>query len=151
MSLIAHIETRAEYDYCISRGYNPLLNDVFSMDIHLRVEIQNEIFGHRILHKDNVQKANQRFYEYCWKHYPHFCEETGRPLHHYSSEFISHILTRGAHPEMAHDPRNVNILFTTAHNKWEFGKTYERQKMFIFPKNMQRILQLREEYSKLRL
>ena len=39
------ITTREEYDYVVSRGYEPLTDARFPMDIHLREEIQREFFG----------------------------------------------------------------------------------------------------------
>lgn len=38
---------RCEYEYCVARGYEPLL-DIrnFRLDIRLRVELQRELFGH---------------------------------------------------------------------------------------------------------
>lgn len=140
------ITTRAEYDYAKARGYEPLIEfpliqgvQFFQLDIRLRVEIQRELFG-----TGHTPEENERFYRFCWEHYPHQCEETMRPLHEYSAVYISHILTRGAHPEMAHDPRNVNILCFEAHNRWENG---DRQNMRIYRKNQLMIEKLKAEYN----
>lgn len=133
------IDTRQEYDYAVSRGYEPLLDARFDLDIRLRVSIQRQLFG-----TGHTPQENERFYRWCWEHLPHRCEETLRPLYHYSAVHVSHILTRGAHPEMAHDPRNVNILCLEAHNEWENGR---RKGMRIWPSNQLRIEQLRKEYE----
>ena len=94
------ITDRDEYQYCIQRGFNPLLDcKFFQMEINLRVEIQKEIFGHCIFGRGNIPAANERFYRWIWDHKPHRCEETMRPLFSYSAVYISHILTRGANPE----------------------------------------------------
>ena len=77
---------------------------------------------------------------------PHICSETMRPLKQYSATYISHIMTRGAHPEMAHDPRNVNILCFEMHNRWENGN---RSSMRIYAANMLTIEQLKKEYGKI--
>lgn len=134
------IETREQYDLCRAHGFEPLLGlRLFPMEIHLRVSIQRELFG-----SGHTPQENERFYRWCWEHRPHICEETMRPLRQYSATFISHILTRGAHPEMAHDPRNVNILSFEAHGRWENG---DRENMRIYQKNLLTIKQLREEYG----
>lgn len=141
------IAERCEYDYAVSEGYEPLV-DVrnFRIDIRLRVDLQREIFGHCIFGRGNIPQANERFFRWVWEHKPHYCEETMRPLRNYSAAFCSHILTRGAHPEMAHDPRNINILCLEMHNMWENGK---REKMRIWPKNQITIQTLKNEYNSL--
>lgn len=140
------ITTRAEYDLAKAHGFEPLLGfepikgqQFFAMDIRLRVEIQRELFG-----TGHTPQENEKFYRWCWDHYPHICAETMRPLKQYSATYISHILTRGAHPEMAHDPRNVNILCFEMHNRWENG---DRQNMRIFAGNQLIIEQLKREYG----
>ena len=57
---------RDEYNYCIQRGYNPLLDlRNFRMDIRLRVEIQRELFGHCITGRGaNIMAANERFFSF---------------------------------------------------------------------------------------
>lgn len=133
------ITTRAGYELCTLRGFEPLIDRRFAMDIRLRVEIQRELFG-----TGHTPQENERFYRWCWAHYPHQCAETMRPLKQYSATYVSHILTRGAHPEMAHDPRNVNILCFEMHNRWENG---DRQNMRIFAGNQLIIEQLKREYG----
>lgn len=133
------IETREEYDYCKSRGYEPLLDRRFAMEISLRVDIQRELFG-----RGHTPAENERFYRWCWEHLPHQCEETMRPIRYYSAMHVSHILTRGAHPDMAHDPRNVNILTFEMHNRWENG---DRRNMRIYAGNLRRAEQLKKEYQ----
>lgn len=135
------IDTRELYDYCRTRGFEPLIDKRFRMDIRLRVSIQRELFG-----TGHTPAENERFYRWCWDHYPHICAETMRPLKQYSATYVSHILTRGAHPEMAFDPRNVNILCFEMHNKWENGK---RETMRIYRGNQLIIEQLKKEYNQL--
>jgi len=133
------IDTRAEYVLCRARGYEPLIDRRFDMNINLRISVQHELFG-----RGHTPEENEKFYRWCWEHYPHQCQETMRPLHQYSATFISHILTRGAHPEMAHDPRNVNVLCFEQHNRWENG---DRVNMRIYRSNVQLINQLKKEYA----
>lgn len=136
------ISERWEYDYIVSREFEPLLDtNHFRMDIRLRIAIQREKFG-----TGHTPEENEKFYKWVWEHKPHYCEETMRPLPNYSATFISHILTRGANPEMAHDPRNVNILCFEMHNKWENG---DRKGMRIYPANAMRIQELKKEYGRL--
>lgn len=130
----------ADYNRLKIAGYEPLIDQRFEMDIFERIEIQRMLFG-----TGHTPAENEKFYRWCWEHLPHRCEETMKPLREYSSVYISHILTRGAHPDMAHDPRNINILSFEAHNRWENG---DREKMRIYEKNCRTISLLRAEYSK---
>lgn len=141
------ITTIEEYQYVVERGYIPLLDyKHFKMDIRLRVQIQKEIFGHCTIGRGDIPAANERFFRWVWQHKRQQCEETLRPLRHYSASFCSHILTRGAFPEMAHDPRNINILCLEMHNKWEYGA---RSEMRIYPENLRVIELLKNDYMQL--
>lgn len=131
----ANIVDRAlRIEYCVARGYEPLL-DIrnFRLDIRLRVELQLELFGNCVLGRGDIPVANQRFFRWVWEHKPHRCEECLKPLRNYSAVYCSHILTRGAFPEMAHDARNINILCFEHHSCWENG---DREKMRIYPGNV---------------
>lgn len=131
------ITTRDEYEYAKGRGYEPLIDERLPMDINIRKEIQKERFG-----KNNAE-GNRKFYRFCIENSSHFCEECGKFIPCPSAVNVSHILTRGAHPEKAHDPRNVNILCYECHARWENG---DRQNMKIYEKNQKIIEKLREEY-----
>lgn len=142
-----HITERWEYNKAVERGFAPLLDDkIFTIDIRLRVQLQREIFGHCTIGRGDIPRANERFFRWVWAHKTHYCEETMRPLPNYSATYCSHILTRGAHPEMAHDPRNINILCAEMHDKWENG---DRKAMRIYDKNQRLIEQLKAEYNTL--
>lgn len=130
------ITSMDEYKLCKSRGFEPLLDARFDLAIKLRIRLQHQLFGSLFEH--------EAFYRWMWAKKRHICEETMRPLEQYSAAYISHILTKGAHPEMAHDPRNINILCYEAHNQWEFG---DRQKMRIFESNRLIIEKLKNEYK----
>lgn len=140
---------RCEYEYCVARGYEPLL-DIrnFRLDIRLRVELQRELFGHCVLGRGDIPVANQRFFRWVWEHKPHRCEECLKPLRNYSAVYCSHILTRGAFPEMAHDARNINILCFEHHSCWENG---DKTKMRIYPGNVRVIELLKNEYRSLKI
>lgn len=139
------INDREEYQFVIQRGYQPLLDyKRFKLDIRLRVEIQRELFGRGRI---DTMQANERFFQWIWAHKPHRCEETLRPLPQYSAVYCSHILTRGAYPEMATDPRNINILCFEMHNKWENG---DKKSMRIYPENARLIELMKNEYNLLR-
>lgn len=132
------IETREEYDYCLSRGFEPLVDDRFTMAHSLRVEIQKERFG------GNNAQGNDKFYKFCLYHLPLVCRECGRPIRNPSAYNVSHILTRGSHPDMAHDPRNVYILCPDHHNQYEHRTT--RVRMRINDLAEERISLLKKEY-----
>ncbi len=141
------ITERFEYDYIVSRGFEPLIDTRhFRMDVRLRIELQREKFGHCVFGRgEDIAAANARFFKWVWEHKRHCCEECMKPLYRFSATNCSHILTRGAHPEMAHDPRNINILCYDCHAKWENGK---RDQMRIFPANQLTIQELRNDYGR---
>lgn len=138
---------REEYKFVTDRGFCPLLDyKRFTMDIRLRVEIQRELFGHCVFGRGNIPQANERFFRWVWEHKPHQCEECLKPLHNYSAVYCSHILTRGAYPEAAHDARNINILCFEHHSQWENG---DKSKMRIFPGNVRTMELIKKEYGSL--
>lgn len=109
------------------------------MPIELRKTLQKRLFG------GNNAAGNAKFYAFCLKNLPNICEECGKPLRYANASNVSHILTRGAFPEMAHDIRNINILCIEHHNQWEQSTT--REGMKILSKNEQRIKELKCEYQ----
>lgn len=140
------LSTQEEYDLVKSRGHEPLLpNKFFTLDIKLREQIQKKLFGHCITGRgEDIMAANERFFRWIWKHKPHYCEECMKPLREFSAVYCSHIITRGAHPEMAHDPRNINILCFEHHSRWENGV---KNRMRIYPGNQLIIKELLEDYN----
>lgn len=132
------IETREQYDCCLAHGIEPLIDRRFAVDLRLRVSIQRELFG-----AGHTPEENERFYRWCWAHKPHRCEECMKPLPEYSAVYVSHIKSRGAEPEMAHDPRNTNILCFRHHSQWENGN---RESMRIYLRNQSQIEKLNYEY-----
>lgn len=72
------------------------------------------------------------------------CEECRAHLPVFSPNYVSHILSRGAHPEMAHDPDNHNILCQKCHDQWEFG---DRTGMNIGTRNAEKIARLYRKYQ----
>lgn len=133
------LTTDEEYLYAQKRGYEPLIDERLPMSHELRISVQKRLFG-----KNNAE-GNARFYKWVIEHKPHICEECGKPLYWPSALNVSHILTRGAHPEMAHDPRNTNMLCISCHNLWEHAPT--RKGMKIKEKNDVTIKKLKKEYN----
>lgn len=121
------------------RGYEPLIDKRFIIDIDTRIDIQQRLFG-----KGHSPEENERFYRYCWDIYPHVCAECCKPLRQYSAVYISHMKTRGSHSQMAHDVRNVNILCFEHHSMWESGN---RERMRIYPGNQRIIKELLQDYN----
>lgn len=136
--MMYQITTREEYDYAVARGYEPLLGGCLEMEHGLRLAIQQEKFG-----TGHTPQENERFYRWVWAHKEHQCEECLRPLKNYSAVYVSHIYSRGAHPEIAHDPRNTNILCPAHHAQYENGC---RNCMRIYESNRARIDALKQEY-----
>ena len=136
------ISSRPEYDYAVKRGYCPLIDwRMFKMDIHLRIDIQHELFGAATFQLENI-----KFYHYVWNNSIHNCSETGQPLHNYSAKFVSHIITKGSNRLLATDPRNVNILCFNMQQKWEYGN---RKEMNVYRMNQMIINILKTDYQKL--
>lgn len=142
------IETIEQYQEFEALGYVPLDDwRRFEIEINLRVRIQRMLFGHRELTKaDDLVRANERFYRWCFEHKIQVCEETGQPLGSYAAIYCSHIITRGSHPEIAHDPRNVNLLSPKSHERWESGKN---KGMKIFTLNQLIIQILKQDYTRI--
>lgn len=133
------ITTREEYDYCVSRGFEPLVDERFPMENSLRVQIQREKFG-----KNNAE-GNEKFYKFCLRYLPLVCKNCGKTIRNPSAFNVSHILSRGSHPEMSHDCRNVYILCPECHEMYEQKTT--RRSMNIFDKSEKRIELLKQEYG----
>ena len=134
------IKTRKDYDDAKGYGFEPLIDDRFELEHSLRVSIQNELFG-----TGHTPEENDKFYRFCWKHLKHVCLECMKPLKEYSATYVSHNLTRGAYPEMAHDPRNVTILCFEHHNQYEQLPT--RKNMRIYAMSEYKNQQLKREYG----
>lgn len=135
------ISDRSVYEQLKARGVDALFwNRSLELSHPLRIEIQQELFG-----RGNHQSNNQKFYRYAWgKKQEHRCEECCRPLPAYSATYISHIQSRGAHPETAYDLRNFNYLCPECHAKWENG---DRESMRIWTRNNSIIKTLKKEYA----
>lgn len=146
MQLPIKLTTIDEYELAASYGWHPLQDyKKFALAVPLRVDLQRELFGRSFIGKGNVVQANQRFYVWCWEHSPQICEECTTPLHGYSSKFISHIIGRGARADIAHDPRNKNILCFKHHQQWE--NEQQRKSMRIYKTNLKIIELLKLDYQ----
>ena len=131
------LKTVSEFYDLREYGFNPFLDDNIIIPIALRVDIQNHFF-----------KSDNHFYRFCWDNMSHYCEETGLKLRSYSACFVSHILSRGAFPEMRWDMRNINILSLPEHQKWE---SHKKNEMYIYSKNIKKIQMLKDDYNTLKL
>lgn len=135
------VTTREDYDILLSKGIDCLYDPRFDLEIGLRIAIQKEKFG------KNDDEGNAKFYHYCLTHFPMVCENCGKPIRYPWATNVSHILTRGAHPEMAHDPRNINVLCAECHELWEHKTTRDRLRMWFVEKNERTIEELKREYN----
>lgn len=135
------INTLEEYASLLKRGRDALRDTRYSMAHGLRRDIQKQRFG------GNNAEGNTKFYRYCLSSFPMVCEHCGKPIRHPSAYNVSHILSRGSHPEMAHDPRNINILCPECHDAWEHTTTRGRMNPWFVAKNEKRIEQLKQEYN----
>ena len=146
------LKNKSEYESLLARGIEPLTDYIFfEIEIRLRVSLQYELFGDNEYRRGDVVKANQRFYKWSWYNSDKICENCMKPLYanknidsSYSAKFVSHILSRSNCPEMAHDPRNKNMLCVECHRKWESPKNID---MLIYPLNMFIISILKNEYK----
>ena len=111
------------------------------MEINLRRRIQKEKFG------KNDDEGNAKFYHYCLTHFPMVCENCGKPIRYPWATNVSHILTRGAHPEMAHDPRNISILCAQCHELYEHSTTRDQLRMWYVEKTERVKEMLKKEYQ----
>ena len=136
------ITTWEEYNDLLKRGIDALYDErVAVLDNSFRREIQKAKFG------GNDDAGNAKFYAYCLHHKACVCENCGKPIRHPWATNVSHILTRGSHPEMAHDPRNVNILCWECHTAWENTTTRDRLNPWFVEKNERTISKLKQEYN----
>lgn len=132
--------TREDYDILLSKGIDCLYDPRFDLEIGLRIAIQKEKFG------KNDDEGNAKFYHYCLTHFPMVCENCGKPIRYPWATNVSHILTRGAHPSLAHDPRNINILCAECHSAWEHTTTRYKLRLWFVEKNERTIEELKREY-----
>lgn len=138
---MVEITNREDYDALLKKGIDCLYDKRYHLEIGLRREIQREKFG------KNDNAGNALFYAYCLKHFPRVCENCGKPIPHPGATNVSHILSRGSHPEMAHDPRNMNILCWECHQKFEHKTTRYKLNLWFVEKNERTIQLLKQEYN----
>jgi hypothetical protein len=88
-----------------------------------------------------VIKKDTEFYESIWNDRPHFCEECGTFLgSSWERIYFSHILTKGAYPELRWYKSNINLLCPKHHREWETGN---KKGMSIYVKNRKTIQKLK--------
>lgn len=71
-----------------------------------------------------------------WEERPHVCEECGDNLPKIPvKSYFSHLLSKGAHPELRHDKDNIVLHCKPCHNKWEFAHNF-RQSSATYRKHL---------------
>ena len=135
------VTTREDYDILLSKGIDCLYDPRFDLEIGLRIAIQKEKFG------KNDDEGNAKFYHYCLTHFPMVCENCGKPIRYPWATNVSHILTRGAHPEASHDPRNISILCAQCHELYEHSTTRDQLRMWYVEKTERVKEMLKKEYQ----
>ena len=136
------INNLKDYNYERKYGFHPFIDKDYEIDINVRYNLQKEIFKT----SSKLRLCDVKFYKYCWDVLDHYCQESGLYLPQYSAIYVSHILSRGAYPEMRWDIRNVNILSFNSHQLWEFGTNNQKEKMKIWHQNQEIITLLKAEY-----
>lgn len=98
----------------------------------------------------SVIKKDEEVYEKVFNSSNHRCEECHTQL---NTEFrddegrvimrarYSHILPKGAYPQLRHNEDNFNNLCPTCHHRYEFG---DKENMKIFKKNEEIVCRLRK-------
>ena len=138
---MVEITNREDYDALLKRGIDCLYDKRYHLEIGLRREIQREKFG------KNDDAGNALFYAYCIKHFPHVCENCGKPIPHPWATNVSHILSRGAFAPLSHDCRNVSILCWECHQKYEHKPTRAAMNPWYLERVERRIELLKKEYQ----
>ena len=69
---------------------------------------------------------DDRANEEIWNSRAHVCDNCDKrlPATPVKANF-SHLLTKGSHPDLRHDPENIVLSCVPCHNLWEFGKNRE--------------------------
>lgn len=98
----------------------------------------------RVSDKGRLQiMSDTAFYNEIWNERPHSCEECGCNLgEHWERYMFSHLITKGAHPDLRHDKRNISLSCMPCHSRWETG---DRKNMRIFTRYKDTILELLRE------
>ena len=81
------------------------------------------------------RKTDKEVNEEIWATRAHVCDNCERrlPATHVKANF-SHLLTKGSHPDLRHDPENIVLSCYACHNLWEFGKN--REDMATYKKHL---------------
>ena len=140
---MVEITNREDYDALLKRGIDCLYDKRYHLEIGLRREIQREKFG------KNDAEGNAKFYACCIKHFPHVCENCGKPIPHPWATNVSHILSRGAFAPLSHDCRNVSILCWECHQKYEQKPTRVTMNPWYLERVERTIEMLKKEYQDL--
>jgi hypothetical protein len=94
--------------------------------------------------KVQMDRSKKLYAEVIADHPDRICQETGQYIATPTGMNCSHIASKGAHPEMYYDKRNVLFITVESHQKWETG---DRKSMKIYPMAMKILEELKFEYS----
>ena len=84
-----------------------------------------------------------RFYEEIWSERPHYCEECDKYLgEKWERYMFSHILSKGAHPELRHEKLNIAISCLDCHSRYEFGNKKEMKMWGEWSKKIIRLFEI---------
>jgi hypothetical protein len=133
------LETWVDYEAALraSSWRHPLIDPRIEMPLELRQQIEQTFY-----------RDKNGFYRWQWQtRNPKACEECNHPLGRYDATWVSHILSRGAHPNMTLDSRNANLLCAWHHAQWENRLKEPNTHMQIYSRNQIIIAQLYADHQ----
>lgn len=88
-----------------------------------------------------AREEDKKLNEGIWAERKHECFEDGTPLRGNPLPiWFSHVHSKGARPDLRHNPRNIVLHCMSCHHEWEFGN---RENM---PKTLKLFRELSVEY-----
>lgn len=89
--------------------------------------------------------ADTAFYNEIWAERRHSCEECGCNLGNTWKRYMfSHLITKGSHPDLRYNKRNIVLKCLPCHNRWENG---DRKNMRVYERYKETIAQMLKESS----
>jgi len=55
----------------------------------------------------------KKLYRQIWKNRPHLCQVCGYPISKPVSHVFSHVYSKGAHPSLKYEPKNIELWCST--------------------------------------
>lgn len=134
---------KAQCTQCAKQGDQREKNIVYGWQHRNNPRRDTLCASHNAIRKRNdarVKKAEKSLHEKdwdlnmeIWNTRPHVCVECGKPLdEHVKGErppkhYFSHLMGKGAHPELRYDPNNIVLHHLRCHQLWEFGDRYKSE------------------------